>query len=155
VPALAATVVLGGGGAALGLAVGGTNGTSGGTATPQITPFAAPIVLSTAPVIDPTPSVAAAPTARAAHSRATAKQHPRPTDTLRLVITGSASYVQVRTWNDHLLIARVLHHDQRLAFRQHGLRVTLGNAGAVRLTVAGHRARVAGRPGEVRHFQVN
>jgi hypothetical protein len=53
------------------------------------------------------------------------------------------------------LIARVMHHDQRLAFRQHGLRVTLGNAGAVRLAVAGHRSRVAGRPGEVRHFQVN
>jgi hypothetical protein len=147
--------VLGGGGAALGLAVGGTNGANGGTATPQITPFAAPVVLSTAPVIDPTPSVAAAPTSRAAQPHATAKSHPRPTDALRLTITGSSSYVQVRTWNNHLLISRVLHHDQRLAFRQHGLRITLGNAGAVRVAVAGRPARVAGRPGQVRHFQVN
>ncbi len=137
----------------MGLAVGGTNGTSGGSATPQITPFAAPVVLSTAPVIDPTPSIAATPTARASQSHAKAK--PRPTDSVRLVVTGSASYVSVRTWNNHLLIGRVLHHDQRLAFRQHGLRVTLGNAGAVRLTVSGHRAKVAGRPGEVLHFRVN
>jgi hypothetical protein len=141
----------------LGLAVGGTNGASGGSATPQITPFAAPVVLSTAPVIDPTPSIAATPAARApqSHAKAKAKAKVRPTDSLRLVVTGSASYVSVRTWNNHLLIGRVLHHDQRLAFRQHGLRVTLGNAGAVRLTVRGHRAKVAGRPGEVRHFRVN
>jgi hypothetical protein len=112
-------------------------------------------VLSTAPVIDPTPSIAATPNAHAARPRAKKKAHPRPTDTLRLVVTGSVSYVQVKTWNNHLLVSRLLHHDQRLAFRQHGLRVTLGNAGAVRLTVGGHRARMAGRAGQVRHFQVN
>jgi hypothetical protein len=122
---------------------------------PQVTPFAAPLVLSTAPVIDPTPSVSASPTSSATRSGSTAKPRKHPTDSFRLTITGTSSYVQVRTWNNHLLVSRVLHHDQRLAFRQHGLRVTLGNAGAVRLAVAGHAGRVAGRPGQVRHFQVN
>ena len=106
VPALAATVVLGGGGAALGLAVGGTNGTSGGTVAPQVTPFAAPLVLSTAPVIDPTPSVSASPTSSATRSGSTAKPRKHPTDSFRLTITGTSSYVQVRTWNNHLLVSR-------------------------------------------------
>jgi Domain of unknown function (DUF4115) len=154
VPALAATVVLGGGGTALGFAVGGPGGS---TVTPQITPFAAPVVLSTAPVVDPTPSVSAtstrAPQPTPSHPAKAA--HRRPTDTLILRVTGSESYVQVATWNNHLLVQRILHHGQRLAYHQHGLRVVLGNAGAVRLRIAGHSSHVAGRLGEVRHFRVN
>jgi hypothetical protein len=152
VPALAATVVLGGGGTALGFAVGGPGG---GTAAPQITPFAAPLVLSTAPVVDPTPSVAAAPATPTPAPTHTPKPHPRPTDTLRLTVTGSVSYVQVKTWNNHLLVGRTLHHGQRLSFRQHGLRVVLGNAGAVRLSIAGRPAHRAGRLGQVRHFRLS
>ena len=78
---------------------------------------------------------------------------PRPTDTLAIRITGFDSYVQVTTWNNHLLVSRILHHGQRLAYRQHGLRVVLGNAGAVRISLAGHRPRRAGRPGQVRSFR--
>jgi hypothetical protein len=156
VPALAATVVLGGSGTALGFAVGGPGG---GTVTPQATPFAAPAVLSLAPNIDPTPSIAATPgpnlvpTPAASHKPKPA--HVRPTDTLALKVTGSASYVEVMTWNNHLLVRRILHHDQRLAYHQHGLRVVLGNAGAVRMSIHGRPAHRAGKPGEVLRFRVN
>jgi hypothetical protein len=148
--------VLGGSGTALGFAVGGPGG---GTVTPQATPFAAPAVLSLAPNIDPTPSIAATPapagqpTATPAHKPKPA--HVRPTDTLALQVTGSASWVEVMTWNNHVLVRRILHHDQRLAYRQHGLRVVLGNAGAVRMSLHGRPARRAGQPGEVLRFRVN
>jgi hypothetical protein len=154
VPALAATVVLGGSGTAVGFAVGGPGG---GTVTPQATPFAAPAVLSLAPNVDPTPSIAAtpAPTASAAPAHTPKPAHVRPTDTLALQVTGSASYVEVMTWNNHLLVRRILHHDQRLAYHQHGLRVVLGNAGAVRMSIHGRPAHRAGKPGEELRFRVN
>jgi hypothetical protein len=160
VPALAATVVLGGSGTALGFAVGDQNGTGGGVVTPVVSPFAAPAGLGNAPIIDPTPSITATP-AVVSHQPAQPKRHPahrahpRPTDTLVLRVTGAASYVQIVTWNDHLLVRRILHHGQHLAYRQHGLRVVLGDAGAVRLSIAGHPAHRAGSPGEVLHFRVN
>jgi hypothetical protein len=157
VPALAATVVLAGSGTALGFAVGGPAGTGAGVATPVVSPFAAPAGLGNVPIIDPTPSISATPVA---HQPATPKAHahkaaPRPTDTLALQVTGSASYVQVMTWNDHLLLRRILRHGQHLSYRQHGLRVVLGDAGAVRMSIAGHAAHRAGRPGQVLHFRVN
>jgi hypothetical protein len=156
VPALAATVVLGGGGTALGLAVGGPGGA---IATPQVTPFAAPAGVTNLPIIDPTPSVTASPAtapAPGSHTTHTARiSHPRPTDTLVLRVTGSESWVQVLTWNNHVLLRQIVHHDKRLVYRQHGLQVVLGNAGAVRVSVAGHHPHLAGRPGEVRRFRVN
>jgi hypothetical protein len=155
VPALAATVVLGGSGTALGFAVGGPG--SGGVATPQATPFAAPAVLSLAPNIDPTPSIAATPSPTGAPTPAAhqpKRSHVRPTDTLALHVTGSASYVEVMTWNNHLLVRRILHHGQRLAYHRHGLRVVLGDAGAVRLSIHGRSAHRAGRPGQVIRFRV-
>jgi cytoskeleton protein RodZ len=157
VPALAATVVLAGSGTALGFAV---DSPGAGVATPQISPFAAPAVLSTAPIIDPTPSVASpAPSTVKQHTggrthKAT-RAHPRPTDTLSINVTGSESWVEVTTWNNHVLIRTILHHGQREVYRQHGLQVVLGNAGAVRLSVAGRPAHLAGRPGEVRRFRIN
>jgi Domain of unknown function (DUF4115) len=146
--------VLGGSGTAVGFAVGGPGG---GTATPQATPFAAPAVLSLAPNVDPTPSIAAtpAPTKQPTAAHTPKPAHVRPTDTLALTVTGSASYVEVMTWNNHLLVRRILHHDQRLAYHQHGLQVVLGNAGAVRMSLHGRPAHLAGKPGEVRRFRVN
>jgi hypothetical protein len=156
VPALAATVVLGGSGTALGFAVGGPGD---GTVTPQATPFAAPAVLSLAPNIDPTPSITAMPAPAVVPSPATTHKpkpaHVRPTDTLALTVTGSASYVEVLTWNNHLLVRRILHHGQRLAYHQHGLQAVLGNAGAVRMSLHGRPAHRAGTSGEVLRFRVN
>jgi hypothetical protein len=159
VPALAATVVLGGSGTALGFAVGGPSDT-GGVATPVVSPFAAPARLSNAPVIDPTPSIAATaspgapqpvtrPTHRAHHA------HPGPADTLALRVTGSASWVQVLTRGDHVLVRRILHHGQHLSYHQHGLNVVLGDAGAVRMSIAGRPPHRAGSSGEVVHFHVS
>jgi hypothetical protein len=155
VPALAATVVLGGSGTALGFSLGGPGGT---VATPAVSPFAAPAVLSNAPIIDPTPSISSTPAVAASPQPSTVPTHrarPKPTDTLSLRVTGAASYVQVTTWNNHLLLRRILHHGQRLDYRRHGLQVVLGDAGAVRLSINGHRAHRAGRPGEVVHLRVN
>jgi cytoskeleton protein RodZ len=112
-------------------------------------------------LVDPTPSVAVTtptltPTLaphKPAH-RATATR-PRPTDTLALRVTGSQSYIQITSRSGHLLIRRILHHGQHLAYRRHGLDVVIGNAGAVRLSVGGHRAHLAGRPGQVRRLHVH
>jgi hypothetical protein len=153
VPALAAAAVLAGSGTAVGFAL-GPGGSSGGLATTAV-PFAAPAVLSSAPVIDPTPSIAPSAPAAAHQSHTPGASHPRPTDTLSMRVTGSESYVQVMTWNNHLLLRRILHHGQRLSYRQHGLQVVLGNAGAVRMSVDGHAARSAGHSGQVRRFRVN
>jgi Domain of unknown function (DUF4115) len=142
----------------VGFAVGSPGDAGAGVATPLVSPFAAPAGLANVPIIDPTPSVAATPAVTAAPQPAVAPTHkarPRPSDTLRLQVTGSASYVQVVTWNNHLLLRRILHHGQHLAYRQHGLRVVLGDAGAVRMSIAGRPAHRAGSPGQVRHFRVN
>jgi hypothetical protein len=67
----------------------------------------------------------------------------------------SRSYIQITSRSGHLLIRRILHHGQHLAYRRHGLDVVIGNAGAVRLSVGGHRAHLAGRPGQVRRLHVH
>jgi hypothetical protein len=146
-----------GSGTAVGFAVGDPGSAGAGVATPVVSPFAAPAGLANVPIIDPTPSIASTPAA-VTHPAGTPKAHkahPRPTDTLALRVTGSASYVQVVTWNDHLLIRRILHHGQQLTYHQHGLRVVLGDAGAVRMSIAGRPAHRAGSPGEVLHFRVS
>jgi hypothetical protein len=144
----------------VGFAVGDPGGAGAGVTTPVVSPFAAPAGLANVPIIDPTPSISSTPapvtqpvTKPKAHTVHQAR--PRPTDTLVLRVTGSASYVQVVTWNDHLLVRRILHHGQHLAYHQHGLRVVLGDAGAVRMSIAGRPAHRAGSPGEVLHFRVN
>jgi len=98
--------------------------------------------------IPPTPARAATPTHVAA-----AKAHHLP-PALRIVDTHGPCYVEV-TRNGKLVTRTILRQGHQLAFRQHGLHVVLGNAGAVRLRINGHRAVRAGHSGQVRIFRVN
>jgi hypothetical protein len=74
---------------------------------------------------------------------------------LLIADTGPDCYVQVTNRHGKLLVRRILHGRQHLHFRQHGLNVVLGNAGAVRVAVNGERFRRAGRSGEVRRFHIH
>jgi hypothetical protein len=114
---------------------------------------------------NPSPSVLAFHTTKpaavhhhvAAHPAATPEQrsprHQRAGAALRLRATADC-YVQVTNHSGRLLTQRILHRGDHVAFRHHGLRVVLGNAGGVRISIDGARPRVAGASGQVRRFPV-
>jgi hypothetical protein len=56
--------------------------------------------------------------------------------------------------NGALLKRTTMRKGQQLVFRRHGLDILLGNAGAVRLRIAGHRAVPGGGIGQVRDLRV-
>jgi hypothetical protein len=62
--------------------------------------------------------------------------------------------VSVATTNGQVLTERIVRSNQHLTFRRHGLDVVIGNAGALRIAVDGHRFHRAGRSGQVRRFRV-
>lgn len=133
---------------------------------------------SAAVVAVPTASGIASPGVRVAPSPhasvlATSTSRPQPSATLHFVVhraphrpaqrapaaltlrtLNAESYVQVRATNGKLLARKILPRNRQLSFRRHGLDVVLGNAGAVRVAIDGHRAHRAGRSGQVVHFTV-
>jgi hypothetical protein len=118
-------------------------------------PHGAAIAAPPTPAL-PSPIVVTAPTKQAAPAKPKhhAKRHRIAPDALVVTDTGSACYIQVTTTNGHLVMRRILHDGQHVAFRHHGLDVVLGNAGGVRISIDGRRAHLAGRSGEVRSFSV-
>jgi Domain of unknown function (DUF4115) len=105
----------------------------------------------------PTPIVVVSPTkpATPAKPKRPAHHHHRVApDALTVTDLGPACYIQVTTMQGHLVVRRILHDGQHLAFRHHGLEVVLGNAGGVRVSIDGHHAHRAGRSGQVRTFTV-
>jgi hypothetical protein len=138
------------------VADGGTAGVQLGTGRPAAVASAPP---------EPTASVLAFSTARAhrdaQHRASTHRQrHPRAphraaAPALRIMDTGQPCYLRVSTVHGHLLTERIVHGHQHVTFRRHGLDVVLGNAGAVRIAVAGHRFHRAGRSGQVLRFRVH
>jgi hypothetical protein len=71
-----------------------------------------------------------------------------------ITVTGKASWVQVVGPRGGVLYAGMLRHGHTLTYPQRPLRVTLGDAGAVRL-VLHHRATAhAGKRGQVLRFTV-
>ncbi len=82
-------------------------------------------------------------------------KHVSPPDSLRIVDVHGPCYVQVTTSGGKLVVRRILTQGDRLAFRHHGLDVTLGSAGAVKVAIDGHHATTAGRSGQVRTFRVD
>jgi hypothetical protein len=66
----------------------------------------------------------------------------------------SDCYLQVTNHGGKLLVRRILHRGEHVAFRHHGLHVVLGNAGGVRISIDGQRPRLAGASGAVRRFPV-
>jgi hypothetical protein len=85
--------------------------------------------------------------------RADRPHHLTP-DTLSIRGTGPACYVEVTRRDGRVLVERVIHGHERLAYRQHNLDVVLGNAGAVRVAINGHRPHRAGRSGQVVRLHV-
>jgi hypothetical protein len=114
------------------------------------------------PSAAPLPRVQAQLTSRSNHQAGgqskhhqTAPQSRRHTPhTLVIHGTGPACYVQVTRRDGRVVLQRVIHGRHRLTYDRHGLSVVLGNAGAVRVAVDGHRAHRAGRSGQVVHLHV-
>jgi hypothetical protein len=92
----------------------------------------------------PPPSGAPQPTTTQAHHVPAA---------LRIVDVHGPCYVQV-TRHGKLLTRQILRQGHQLTFKQHGLNVVLGNAGAVRLRINGHHAVRGGHTGQVRLLRV-
>jgi cytoskeleton protein RodZ len=98
-----------------------------------------------------TPSVSATPST-SPRSTPPARHAPSP-PALRIVDTGPACYVEVGR-HGHVVVQRILHGKEHLTFRRPGLTVVLGNAGAVQVSIDGHRFHRGGRDGQVRQFRV-
>jgi hypothetical protein len=109
-----------------------------------------PVIVT--PVITETPRPPSTPH----HRKVSHHAHHRVRRPAVLAVTdvGGPCYIQV-TRQGHLLVRRILHHGEHVAFRRHGLDVVLGNAGGVRVSINGHHAHRAGRAGQVRTFRVH
>lgn len=118
---------------------GGSGSVRGGEVVPRLPAVAAPALH--APAV-PTP-------VSVVHA-----SHVRP-HSLMVRDMSAPCYVKVvATANGKVLVERIMQPGQLIAFRRHGLEVTLGNAGGVRVALNGHHAHRGGGSGEVRSFHV-
>jgi hypothetical protein len=99
------------------------------------------------------PPPSPAPRLAAAHHQLHSKAHHVP-PALRIVDVHGPCYVEVSR-RGKLVTRTIIRQGRQLTFRQHGLHVVLGNAGAVRLHINGHPAVRGGRTGQVRIIHVN
>jgi hypothetical protein len=94
------------------------------------------------------------------HPAATPAATPSPTSTatpaatqttpwLSVTTTGRVAWVQVAARHHKVLYAGLLRHGRTVEFRQRPLRVTVGDAGAVKLVIDGKVRNPAGRAGAV------
>lgn len=156
-PTVTAVALLAVGGVGLGHAVANDQPHGASVAAPLVnppvlTPPPSPGLSPSSPAPPPLSTPSSAPATPPAHH---GQRHRTAPAALTLTDTGAACYVQVRTKHGKLLVRRILHGHQHLAFRQHGLRVVLGNAGGVRIAINGHHAHRAGRSGQVLRFRVH
>jgi hypothetical protein len=109
---------------------------------PVVLPASATPSAGAVPAVSPTPTPSPSPSA-------TSTPRPRqPSYALRLAITGSVSWVEVRRPGGKVLVSALVRHGRLLTYRHGPLSVVIGNAAAVRVTQGG-TTRKAGRPGEV------
>ena len=137
-PGLVAVALLGAGGVGAHAAF-----TSSGSSAPTGMPRSYQDTGSPAPSSSPVPTTVPS----ASPSAAVPAPH-RPAAALRLSITGSVSWIEVRRPNGHVLASGMVRHGRHLTYRHGPLLVVIGNAGAVQITRHGATHR-AGRPGEV------
>ena len=137
-PGLVAVALLGAGGVGAHAALSDSGSNSSVT-----TPITVPDVVTPSPTVSPT--VAPSPTPSAVP---TAPARQRPSYALRLTVTGSVSWLEVRRPSGHVLVSGLVRHGKHLTYRHGPLSVTIGNAGAVRVSRGGSTHR-AGKPGEV------
>jgi hypothetical protein len=141
VPAVTSLAIFSLGGVAIAHAV--SNDSTGGAAGVSV-PHDGDVRLFPAISVLPPPAVAPQPTIPRAH-------HIPPA--LQIVDVHGPCYVQV-TRHGKLLTRQIMRQGHRLTFKQHGLHVVLGNAGAVKLSINGHHAVRAGHAGQVRLLRV-
>lgn len=121
-----------------------------GGGDPATTPARGPATSATALPLSAGPTSASPPvpstaTASDASSPATSPMAMGPTLEIRAVGT---SWVEVRGPADRVLVARIFRKGDRATFSQSRVHVTIGDAGAVRLTANGMPVRDR-RPGQV------
>lgn len=108
------------------------------------------------------PEQPATPMSSIASARHQIKHHPAyhrarhkvTPDSVRIRDVSGSCYVQISTLDGKILVQRIAHRGDLITFRRHGLDVTLGNAGAVRVALDGHHAQRGGAVGQVRRFTV-
>src|ERR1700689_1730913 len=152
-PTATAVAVLAVGGVVFGHAIASGQAPHGAGVAPPPTPrVGPPVIAPTAPTTPTAPPTHKnppnpKPPRRAAHHRAAPA----------LVVTdvGSPCYIQVTTAHGRLLVRRILHHGDHVAFRRHGLDVVLGNAGGVKIAINGHPPHRAGRSGQVQVLRIH
>jgi hypothetical protein len=107
-------------------------------------PLSYPDTTTPTPTPSPVPSLSPAATPSSvptpvAHRRQVA---------LKLSVTGSVSWIEVRRPSGHVLVSGMVRHGHHLTYRHGPLSVVIGNAAAVTVTRDG-ATRKAGHPGEV------
>lgn len=137
-PGLVAVALLGAGGVGAHAAFSNSSSDANVAVPPPVTEIVSPT---------PTPTPAASSAAPSATPKPVA-HHQQPPAALRLAITGSVSWVDVRRPNGHVLVSGLLRHGRHLTYRHGPLVVVIGNAAAVQVTRHGSTHR-AGGPGEV------
>jgi hypothetical protein len=137
-PGLVVVALLGAGGVGAHAAL--SNSGSDSTPMPATLPQNASPSSGAVPAVSPAPTAVSTPSAQPA-------VHRRPV-ALRLVITGSVSWIEVRRPTGRVLVSGLIRHGHRLTYRHGPLDVVIGNAAAVQVTRHGATHR-AGRPGEV------
>ena len=162
VPGVVAVVLLGGGGAA---AYAITNSSGGSTQPAALAPVASPAPTVTAPTASATlthatapvspPSPAPTPSSSVGPVVTHKRHHHKPAPTLVVDVVRSSTYLKVSTASGHVLTERIVGHGHHLSYPEQPLYVVVGNAGAVKLTIHGHRSHhVLGRPGQVKDLHV-
>jgi len=139
-PGLVVVALLGAGGVGAHAAL--TNSDSD-TRMPLILPNHASASPGAVPALSPTPSASPTPS-----GAPTPVAHHRPPVALKLSITGSVSWIEVRRPGGKVLASGLVRHGQKLTYHHGPLSVVIGNAAAVTVTRHGTSHR-AGKPGEV------
>lgn len=100
-----------------------------------------------------TPSASASHGGEARPSRSAVAGAPADRVTLKITVTGDRSWVQVKDAHQKKLYAHVLEQGQSKTFTQsQRLRVTVGNAGAVKLFVNGKDLGAPGKAGQIKRL---
>jgi len=148
-PGVVVIALLGAGGVGAHAAL--SNSDSGSRSMPTTYPENVSPRASAVPTVSPAPSPSASPSPTATTSAPAASHH--RVLALRLDVVRGISWIEVRRPGGRVLVSGIVRHGRHLSYAHGPLDVTIGNAGAVRVTRHGSTHR-AGKPGEVVHLTV-
>jgi hypothetical protein len=115
---------------------------------PAVLPGDATPSAGAVPTVSPTPPPSVSPSVSPSPSATSTPAPHRPSYALRLEITGSVSWIEVRRPGGRVLVSGLVRHGRHLTYHHGPLSVVIGNAGAVQVTRHGATHR-AGKAGEV------